>query len=55
MQLDLAFLDRPISPTLPTGGWEQLDPDARASALLILSRLIAQMLLAHAAGETSDE
>ena len=55
MQLELAFLDRPTPPTPQSGRWEQIDPDARAAALEILARLIAQMLAAKSAGETGDE
>jgi hypothetical protein len=55
MQLELAFLDRPTPPTPLSGGWERIDPHARAAALEILSRLIARMLAATPAGETGDE
>ena len=35
--------------------WDQIDPQAQIAALDILSRLIAQMLAAGSALETSDE
>jgi hypothetical protein len=37
------------------GPWDQIDPQAQIAALDILSRLIAQMLAASSALETSDE
>jgi hypothetical protein len=61
MQLFLAFLDPtdpsqsstpPIPPPTP---WEQIDAAARTAALELLARLIAGMLAALEAGETSDE
>jgi hypothetical protein len=56
MQLELAFLERPAAPTARMKGpWDQIDPQAQIAALDILSRLIAQMLAASLALETSDE
>jgi hypothetical protein len=61
MQLRLALLDMADPPTslLPTNPpstpWEQIDEAARMAALEILARLIAGMLAAHEARETSDE
>ena len=37
------------------GPWDQIDPQAQIAALEILARLIAQMLAASSALETSDE
>ena len=37
------------------GPWDQIDPQAQIAALEILARLIAQMLAARSALETSDE
>ena len=56
MQLELAFLERPAAPAARMKGpWDQIDPQAQIAALDILSRLIAQMLAASSALETSDE
>jgi hypothetical protein len=56
MQLELAFLERPTPPAArPKGPWDQIDPQAQIAALEILARLIAQMLAAGSAAETSDE
>jgi hypothetical protein len=56
MQLELAFLKRPEPPAEgSTGPWGQIDPQAQIAALAILSRLIAQMLVAKSSGETGDE
>jgi hypothetical protein len=56
MQLELAFLERPAAPAARMmGPWDQIDPQAQIAALDILSRLIAQMLAAGSALETSDE
>ena len=56
MQLELAFLERPTAPAPRMAGpWDQIDPQAQIAALDILSRLIAQMLAAGSALETSDE
>jgi hypothetical protein len=50
MQLQLAFLDarHPPDPPQPRSSvpWDDIDPQARAAALEILSRLIARMLTA---------
>ena len=56
MQLELEFLDL-TNPPRPqsTGPWDQIDPAARAAALDILSRLIAHMLAAKPAKETTNE
>ncbi len=42
MQLNLAFLDDPEPPTNP---WDQIDPEARTSAIEVLARLLAQTVL----------
>ena len=42
MQLNLAFLDDPEPPTCP---WEQIDPEARTSAIDVLARLLARTVL----------
>ena len=56
MQLKLAFLERSTPPTARLSGpWERIDPQAQIAALEILARLIAQMLAASSALETSDE
>jgi hypothetical protein len=56
MQLNLAFLDPPNPPQHQLiGPWDQIDPGARAAALEILSRLIARMLAARPAKETTNE
>jgi hypothetical protein len=56
MQLELAFTERPTAPAPRIAGpWDQIDPQAQIAALDILSRLIAQMLAAVSALETSDE
>jgi hypothetical protein len=56
MQLKLAFLD-PSKPAQlqSTGPWDEIDPQARAAALEILSRLIARMLAARPAKDATDE
>ena len=48
VQLNLDFLDPPDPPgsTLSESLWEQLDEPARRTALEILARLIARMLMA---------
>jgi hypothetical protein len=56
MQMKLAFLDPPNPPRPQSSGpWDRIDPAVRAAALEILSRLIARMLAARPAKETSDE
>jgi hypothetical protein len=56
MQLELAFLERPVGPDERSNGpWEQIDPRAQIAALLLLSRLIAQKLIAKSARESGDE
>ena len=56
MQLNLAFLELPNRPRHPaTAAWDQIDPEARAAALEILSRLIARMLAAKPAKDATDE
>jgi hypothetical protein len=56
VQLNLAFFDPPDPPggTLSESLWEQLDEPARRTALDILARLIARMLVAEA-NEASHE
>ena len=61
MQLFLAFLDptdpsqSSTPPNPPPTPWEQIDAAARMAALDLLARLIAGMLAAHEATETTDE
>jgi hypothetical protein len=61
MQLCLALLDPSDPPTSliptnpPSTPWEQIDEAARMAALEVLARLIAGMLAAQGAWETSDE
>ena len=56
MQLELAFLERPTAPEARMEEpWDQIEPQAQIEALDILSRLIAQMLAAGSALETSNE
>jgi hypothetical protein len=55
MQLNLALLDPPDPASPPPTPWEQLDEAARTAALEILARLVARMLVAERAQETSDE
>jgi len=56
MQLELAFLERPVNPHEgPKGPWEQIDPQAQIAALMLLSRLIAQKLAANSSPESGDE
>jgi len=61
MQLNLAFLE-PLEPpsnlaqeSLLATAWDQLDEAARMVALEVLARLIARMVAAQPARETSDE
>ena len=54
MQLELAFLEQPVVPDEgPKGPWDQIDPQAQIAALL--SRLIAQKLVAKSAREGGNE
>jgi len=56
MQLELAFLERPLDPDEGSKGpWDQIDPQAQIAALVLLSRLIAQKLVANSAPESGDE
>jgi hypothetical protein len=56
MQLELTFLERQAEPDEGLSSpWEQIDPPAQIAALVILSRLIAQKLLAKSAPESDDE
>lgn len=55
MQLEFAFLEQAVSEGPRSDRWEKIDPDARATAMAILARLIAQMLKAESAGESGDE
>ena len=56
MQLELAFLERPVGPDEGSEGlWEQIDPQAQIAALVLLSRLIAQKLVAKSAPESGNE
>ena len=55
MQLELAFLDLPAVPDEgSTGPWDQIDPQAQIAAVL-MSRLIAQKLVAKSPPESGDE
>ena len=53
MQLNLAFLDDPEPPT--TSPWDQIDPEARTSAIEVLARLLAQTVLAETQGALRDD
>jgi hypothetical protein len=56
MQLELAFLERQVDPDEGSKGpWDQIDPQAQIAALVLLSRLIAQKLVANSAPESGDE
>jgi hypothetical protein len=56
MQLELAFLERPVTPAAdPMGPWEQIDPQAQIAALEILVRPIARTLAANSVRGKSDE
>ena len=56
MQLELAFLERPVEPDDGSNGpWNQIDPQAQIAALVLLSRLIAQKLASKAVRESGDE
>lgn len=56
MQLELAFLERPAEPTEGSKGpWDQIDPQDQITALVLLSRLIAQKLVAKLAQESGNE
>ena len=52
MQLTLALLDLPALPATPGG---QVDPEARARAVEILARMIAQALQTPAEKDIADE
>ena len=56
MQLELAFRERPVEPDDGSKDpWDQIDPQAQIAALVLLSRLIAQKLVAKSAPESGDE
>jgi hypothetical protein len=56
MQLELAFLETPEDPDEGSKGpWEQIDPQAQIAALVLLSRLIAQKLVAKTIRESGDD
>ena len=56
MQLELAFRERPVEPDDGSKGpWDQIDPQAQIAALVLISRLIAQKLVAKSAPESGDE
>jgi hypothetical protein len=56
MQLELAFLERPVDPDEGSKDpWDQIDPQAQIAALMLLSRLIAQKLVATSAPESGNE
>ena len=53
MQLELAFLERPVEPDDGSNGpWDQIDRQAQIAALVVLSRLIAQKLVSKVARES---
>jgi hypothetical protein len=52
LQLTLAFLEAPLMPTTP---WDRLDPDARAAALAILIRLLAQAAATRRRTDAADD
>ena len=52
MQLTLALLELAVPPATPEG---QLDAEARAKAIEILARLIAQVLATSPQQEITDE
>jgi len=56
MQLELAFLERPAERDEGSKSpWDQIDPQAQIAALVLMSRLIAQKLVAKSAPESGDE
>ena len=52
MQLNLAFLNDPEPPTCP---WEQIDLEARTSAIEVLARLLAQTVLTETQEALRDD
>ncbi|MGE5946360.1 MAG: hypothetical protein ACM35F_06655 [Betaproteobacteria bacterium] len=52
MQLNLAFLD---DPEPPTSTWEQIDPEARTTAIEVLARLLAQAVRTETPGALHDD
>jgi len=52
VQLTLAFFDEPEP---PTGPWDRIDPEARASAIEVLARVLAQAVLAATREVASDD
>jgi hypothetical protein len=52
VQLNLAFLD---DPEPPTSLWDQIDPEARTTAVEVLTRLLAQTVLAETQGALRDD
>lgn len=56
MQLELAFLERLVEPDERSKGlWDQIDPQAQIAALVLMSRLIAQKLVAKSPPESGNE
>jgi hypothetical protein len=56
MQLELAFLERPVERDERSKGlWDQIDPQAQIAALVLMSRLIAQKLVAKSSPESGNE
>jgi hypothetical protein len=54
MQLELALLEQPVVPDEGSKGpWDQIDPQTQIAALLLLSRLIAQKLVASQPGRAA--
>ncbi len=52
MQLNLAFLD---DPEPPASSWDQIDPEARTSAIEVLARLLAQTVLTETQEALRDD
>jgi hypothetical protein len=52
VQLNLAFLDDPEPPTSP---WDQVDPEARSTAIDVLARLLAHMVLSETREAPHDD
>ena len=56
MQLELTFLERPVEPDERSKGpWDQIDPQAQIAALVLMSRLITQKLVAKSPPEGGNE
>jgi hypothetical protein len=56
MQLELAFLEGPAEPDEGSKSpWDQIDRQAQMAALVLMSRLIAQKLVAKSGPESGNE